>query len=682
MAQGKLSHPEARERCAYLRERIHELNYHYHVLDAPLVEDAEYDSLFRELEMLEGEFPDLRTPDSPTQRVGAPPSEQFEPVTHRAPLLSLANAFNDAELAAFDARVKRFLAMPPDGTVEYVCELKFDGLAVSLTYEHGVFIRGATRGNGVVGENITPNLRTVRGIPLSLGRDGASVPDTVEVRGEAYLRIDEFERINRLREEQGQPVFANPRNAAAGSLRQLDPSISAGRSLRFFSYGVGYCTGGLPATHDATLEMLRGWRFPVNPHTRVCADMNAVQDFCREWAARRTELPYQIDGVVVKVNSIALQQELGAVSRSPRWAIAFKFPAEQVVTRVREISVQVGRTGALTPVAELEPVQVGGVTVSRATLHNEDEIRRKDVRAGDWVVVQRAGEVIPEVVSVVLERRPEGLPEFQMPSACPACGGDVVREEGEAVARCVNMTCPAQTLERIVHFASKDAMDIDGLGPAIIAQMLRMQLISDPSDLYRIGMDDLLTLEGVKEKLAGNILSSIGGSRTPTLDRFLFALGIRHVGEHVARVLASRFADVHALSEADEQELAVIDQIGPVIARQVAAFFAEEHNRELVERLLERGITPRSIAGRTDGAGQLAGKSVVFTGALLQMSRGEAEEMARREGAEAKSSVSRKTDLVVAGENAGSKLDKARELGIPVISESDFLEIIRGGSGE
>jgi DNA ligase (NAD+) len=667
------------EQAARLRERIEELNYHYFVLDSPLVDDAEYDRLFRELERLEEQYPELRTPDSPTQRVGAPPAEEFRTVVHRAPMLSLANAFGEEELEEFDARIKRFLGADAPESIEYVCELKIDGLAVSLTYERGILVQGATRGDGTRGEDITANLRTVKSIPLSLPAGSAGPPELLEVRGEAYLSVAEFRRINEERSREGQPLFANPRNAAAGSLRQLDPSVTASRRLRFFAYGLGVVSQPIARTHLDALEMLKEWRFPVNPHTRVSQGIAGAREFCREWAERRRELEYQIDGVVIKVNDFALQERLGAVSRSPRWAVAYKFPAEQAVTTVRDIVVQVGRTGALTPVAELEPVKIGGVTVSRATLHNEDEIRRKDVRVGDRVVVQRAGDVIPEVVSVVLDERPPDAKPFRMPDRCPACGAPVTREEGEAVARCTNYSCPAQRLERLVHFCSKGAMDMDGVGPATLAQMLEKGLVSEPADLYRLTAGDVLQLDGVKEKLAENILQAISGSKRPPLDRFIFALGIRHVGEHVARILASRYRDIQALMKASEEDLAGTDQIGPVIAREVATFFSDPKNRAAVERLLAAGVAPLGPP-ETGEVKQtpLTGKSVVFTGTLDSMTREEAEALARQLGAEVKSSVTRSTNLVVAGEKAGSKLARAAELGVRVVSEKEFLEMVKG----
>lgn len=667
-----LSEDRATERAAELRELLTKLSYHYHVLDSPLVDDGEYDRLFRELEEIEQAYPHLRTPDSPTQRVGAPPAAQFAPSVHRTPMLSLANAFNDEELEAFDRRVKRFLSMDEEEALEYICELKFDGLAVSLTYENGVLVEGATRGDGQRGENITANLRTVRNIPLALPREDGT-PALFEARGEVYLTKDEFERINEERAAAGEALFANPRNAAAGSLRQLDPSVSARRGLRFFAYGAGYTPAAFES-HAALLETLRRWRFPVNPETRVCQGIGQVQKFCQRWTAERPGLAYQIDGIVVKVNNVALQEQLGAVSRSPRWAIAFKFPAEQVVTQVRDITVNVGRTGAVTPVAELEPVLVGGVTVSRATLHNEDEIRRKDIRVGDWVVVQRAGEVIPEVVSVVLERRPADAREFVMPSTCPVCGSAVVREEDEAVARCVGIACPAQKLERIIHFCAKGSLDIDGVGPAMVARLLDKGLISDAADLFAVREEELLDLEGVQQKLAAKLVAAILGAKTPPLARLLTALGIRHVGEHVAELLAGRYLTLEELEAAPEEELSGIEGIGAVIAGEIRKFFGDEHNRQFLEKLRGLGVSPVAEARAPVGAegSALAGLSIVFTGALQKMTREDAEEAAKRAGALPRSSVSRSTNLVVAGEAAGSKLAKAQELGVRVITEDEF----------
>lgn len=672
------SDKSAADRARELRETLNRLNYHYYILDDPLEPDSEYDRLFRELQSLEAQYPDLLTPDSPTQRVGSPPAKEFAVSVHRQPMLSLPNAFNATDLQAFDRRVKRLLQMEEEAELPYVCELKFDGLAVNLIYDKGVLVEGATRGDGQRGENITANIKTVRDIPLALGATSHPIPDLIEVRGEVFLTYEEFKRINQEREKNGQPLFANPRNASAGSLRQLDPSVSASRRLRFFAYGIGQTTH-MPATSQSELlKVFQSWRLPVNPYTVECPSISEALKYCQEWEKRKERLEYHIDGTVIKVASLDLQERLGAVSRNPRWAMAYKFAPEEVVTRVRNIAVHVGRTGALTPVAELDPVQVGGVTVSRATLHNEDEVRRKDVRVGDTVIVRRAGEVIPEVVQVVTEKRPAGAREFSMPSQCPVCGSDVVREEGEAVARCVGIACPAQTLEKIIHFASTNALDMDGFGPSVIGKLLAAGLIHDAADLFALSEEELLSLDGVKEKTAANLMDSVSAARTPPLDRLIFALGIRHVGEYVARVLAREFGTLSALAHADEQRLAVVDQVGPVIAHQVAEFFSDKHNGEFLSKLEKLGVRPVwTEAPAADERSALSGLSVVFTGTLETMTRDEAEGLARDAGAQPKSSVSKSTSLVVAGEGAGSKLEKAHELGIRVVTEQEFVQMIR-----
>ncbi|MEI6913726.1 MAG: NAD-dependent DNA ligase LigA [Armatimonadota bacterium] len=667
-------HPSIR--AAELRVRLSDLSYHYHTLDAPLVSDADYDKLLRELESIEEAHPDLKTPDSPTQRVGAPPARQFAVSRHRQPMLSLANAFDDDELDAFDKRIKKSLGMGEEEAMEYVCELKFDGLAINLTYQDGLLVEGGTRGDGTAGENITANIKTVKDIPLSLPASDLPVPPMIEVRGEVYLTHEEFERINSERGEANKPQFANPRNAAAGSIRLLDSSISASRNLKFFAYGVGSYEGATFESHWSLLQKLKNWRFPINTETRVCSNITDVKAFCHKWSSDRTNLAYDTDGIVIKVNSLAVQGELGFVSRSPRWAIAFKYPPEEAITRIRAIVLQVGRTGAMTPVAELEPVVVGGVTVSRATLHNQDEIRRKDVRVGDTVVVRRAGEVIPEVVSVKVDLRPVDAVEFSMPDHCPMCGSDIIRGVGEAVARCVGVACPAQIQERIVHFCSKGALDIDGVGPALIARLLEHGLIRDAADVFALKQEQLVELESIQEKSAGNIIQSISASRSPSLARLVFGLGIRHVGETVARVLAGRYGSLGNLAAATEEELAAIEQIGPVIAQQVAEFFCDVHNREFVAKLQALGVEPEYQEIKIAEDGPFLGKSLVFTGTLETMTRDEAEEMARRVGATAKSSVSKNTDFVVAGANAGSKLRKATELGVAVITEAEFRELV------
>lgn len=702
----EMDREQAARRIEELRREINYHNYRYYVLDQPVISDAEYDRLMQELINLESQYPELITPDSPTQRVGAPPAEAFESYTHRQPMLSLSNAFSYEELVAFDQRIKRMLGMPYEANIEYVAELKIDGLAVSLTYENGRFVRGATRGDGFTGEDVTANLKTIKSIPLVMFNPEATnqsddtteqasaettlfpeisattnvttakkfkIPTVVEVRGEVYMLHEEFRRINREREEAGEPAFANPRNAAAGSVRQLDPSVTARRNLDIFCYGIGYIEGVEFATHWEVLQALKAWGFKVNPHTRLCPSLSSVNDFLNEWAERRHTLGYDIDGVVVKVNSLEFQNRLGYVARSPRWAIAYKFPATQETTVVRDIIVQVGRTGALTPVAIMDPVEVGGVTVSRATLHNEDEIRRKDVRIGDTVVVQRAGEVIPEVVQVIKEKRTGKERPFVMPSKCPVCGGDVERPEGEAVARCVNLACPAQIKERIIHFASRTALNIEGFGPAHVDQLVDRGLIRDPADLYYLKKEDLLTLERMGEKLATKILEAIQKSKNTTLPRLLYGLGIRHVGEHVAQVLADHFGSLDAIARASEEELSLVPEVGPVVAKSIVSFFRQESNRRIIEKLRQAGVVPQPP--RATGT-QLAGKTFVFTGELKSMTRDQAEEAVRRLGGRATSSVSRNTDYVVAGPGAGSKLERAQQLGITIINEEEFLKMI------
>lgn len=667
----------ARARIDELRAAIRQHNYRYYVLDDPTVSDAEYDRLFRELVALETQYPDLVTPDSPTQRVGAAVASTFAPVQHRIPMLSLDNAFGADELREWDQRIKRYLSLPADHPIEYVAELKLDGLSISITYERGALVRAATRGDGTTGEDVTANVRTIRAVPLTLhpspGDGARPIPDLIEVRGEVLLPHPEFARINAANEEAGLPTFANPRNAAAGSLRQKDPQITAQRRLDVFFYTVGAYEGCTFESQADLLAAYRAWGLKTNPHTRVLPDIDRVVAFTKEWDTKREQLHYDIDGVVVKVNSFALQAELGAVSRSPRWAIAFKYPPRQARTRVEDILIQVGMTGALTPVAALTPVVVGGVTVSRATLHNEDEIRRKDVRIGDVVVVQRAGEVIPEVVEVVASERTGSERDFVMPSQCPVCGGPVVRPEGEAVARCANPDCPEKMRRRLRHFVSRGAMDIESLGGERIDQLIDAGLVRDASDLYALTKDQLLSLDRMGEKLATGILSAIEASKTRPLSRFIYALGIRHVGEHTAEVLADHYGSIERLMSASAEDLATVSEIGATTAASIRAFFDDQANRALVERLLARGVRP---AASTDGRSEkLAGLTFVFTGALTRFSREEAERLAKRMGARAAGSVSKNTSYVVAGANAGSKLTKAQQLGIPVIDEDEFLRM-------
>lgn len=664
---------DVRQRAAKLRHAITEHNYRYHVLDAPTISDAAFDRLLRELHDLEARYPSLVTPDSPTQRVGAPPSAAFATVRHRAAMLSLANAFEEAELDAWEKRVRSTL-----GEVEtrYVCELKIDGAAVSLTYEAGRLVTGATRGDGLQGEDVTPNLRTVPSIPLRLR--GTKPPPLVEVRGEVFLPLKGFEAVNAEREARGEPLFANPRNAAAGALRQLDPQITASRPLEIFVYGVGHAEGLRLRSHWDTLRWLRGAGFRTNPHTVRCASLDEVKAYIEKWTERRATLDYETDGVVVKVDAFAQQAELGATTQAPRWALAYKFPAEQAVTKLLDITINVGRTGALTPAAVLEPVRVSGVTVSSATLHNEDEIRRKDIRIGDWVIVQRAGEVIPEVVAPLPERRTGSERRFVMPKHCPVCGTPAERPPDEAVARCPNLSCPAQVLERLYHFGSRDAMNIEGVGGKLLAQMLERGLIRDPADLYHLTKEQVLSLERMGEKLAQNILDSIARSRETTFARFLYALGIRHVGAHIAELLAGYFRSPQALIDASFEEVRDVPGIGPTIAESVVGFFKQAPNKRLVKRLLAAGVRPAAATMPTAARdGPLAGAQIVFTGTLARWTRSQAEALARSAGGVAGDSVTKKTTYLVAGESPGSKLEKARKLGVKVLTEAEFGRLVK-----
>ncbi len=681
-----MTREQAQARIAELRRLVEYHNYRYYVLDQPEISDEEYDALFRELQQLEAQFPEFITPDSPTQRVGAPPLSAFPEHAHRETMLSLDNAFSEEELLAFDQRVKRFLDLPQEADIEYTCELKIDGLAVSLTYEEGVLTVGATRGDGVRGEEVTPNIRTVRQIPLRLRSEDSlfdAPPRLIEVRGEVYLSYQEFERINHERAQAGEPLFANPRNAAAGSLRQLDSRITARRRLRFWAYGVGYCEGIEFATQWDILQQLKRWGFPVNPHTRLVKTIHEAIEFCRAWSRRRAELDYATDGVVIKVNRIAWQRQLGATARAPRWAIAYKYPAAQAITTLLEVRWQVGRTGVLTPVAIMEPVQVGGVTVARATLHNIDYIREKDIRLGDRVVIQRAGEVIPEVVSVLTDARDGDEIPIEPPTQCPACGARVERAEDEAALRCINLACPAQIVERIRHFTSRNAMNIEGVGDKWVQRLFDLGYIKDPADLYSLPQhrDALVQLERSGEKLVSNLLNAIEKSKQNPLERLIFALGIRHVGEHAARLLAEHFGSLDALMNAREEQIMQIHGIGPETAREVVEFFARPENRAVIEKLRRAGV--RMEAERKERkATPFAGMTFVFTGELQSYTREQAEALVRELGGRATSSVSKATTYVVAGPGAGSKLQKAQELGIPVLDEAQFLAMVRAAQGE
>lgn len=690
---------DAVRRLEELRDLIRYHDYRYYVLDDPEITDAEYDRLFGELVGLEGRFPGLVTPDSPSQRVGGVPLAGFGTVLHPVPLLSLANAYSDAELRDFDARLRRFLGVEaagkPDPPLDYVAELKIDGLTVALTYENGVLEQAATRGDGMRGEDVTANARTVRSIPLRLRAGAAVPPPTLVVRGEVYMPRAAFAKLNEERVAAGEPLFANPRNAGAGSLRQLDPRVTASRTLDVFIYSALIPEDAF-RTQQEVLDTLRSWGFPVNPASRHCRDIEEVVTFCKEWQGKRASLPYDIDGVVVKLNDLGRSRALGATGKTPRAQVAFKFPAEQVTTTVRDIVVNVGRTGAVTPLAILEPVVVAGSTVSRATLHNEDYIRAKDIRIGDTVVIQKAGDVIPEVVNVVSERRTGREAEFVMPRECPECGGPVVRPEGEAVARCLNPACPAQTFEGILHFGSRPAMAIDGLGPAIIAQLLEKGLVRQPADLYRLTVEDLAALERMGQKSAANLVAAIDNSRRVPFERLIFALGIRHVGEGAARVLANHFGSMGRLMDAAEEELTAIPEVGPAIAGSVRTFFEDEENRAAIRSLAEAGIGAAGsgmdvtgVRGAKAAAGAtlagvavkpeaFAGQTVVVTGTLSRFERREAEDAVRAAGGSATGSVSRKTSFVVVGENPGSKLAKAQELGIPVLNEDEFIALLSG----
>ncbi|ACM20327.1 DNA ligase, NAD-dependent [Geotalea daltonii FRC-32] len=664
----------AQLRIQELHREINRHNYLYYVEDRPEITDAEYDLLLRELQQLEKEFPDLVTADSPTQRVGAAPLDKFNQVSHRLPMLSLENAFNEGEMRDFDERIKRYLGLPMAKEIEYVCEPKMDGLAVELIYEEGSLTFGSTRGDGYVGEDVTQNLKTVKSIPLRL--HCSPPPSLVEVRGEVYLGLAPFQKLNMDREEAGLPPFANPRNAAAGSLRQLDPRITARRPLSIFCYAPGLVEGYEFTSQSQMLATLPQWGLPVNPLIKKVAGIDAVLAYYREIGETRESLPYEIDGVVIKVDSFDLQRDLGEKTRSPRWAIAWKFPPRQAVTVVEDIVPQVGRTGVITPVAHLKPVEVSGVMVSRATLHNWEEMEKKDIRKGDTVVVERAGDVIPAVVKVMTEKRLEGAELLAVPAACPECGSEIVKIPGEVAIRCLGLTCPAQIRETIIHFASRHAMDIEGMGDKYVEQLLRLELVKTVADLYYLTKKDFMRFERMGDKLAENLLNAIEASKHRELSRFIFALGIRHVGEHTAKLLASAFGSVEHLEKATEEELLSIREVGPQVAQSVRTFFRNPANREVIERMFAAGVRPAVEEKRLGG--RFTGKTFVFTGALTRFTRDDAKNMVENEGGHAAGSVSKKTDYVVAGAEAGSKLDKARQLGVNVLTEDEFLKMLEG----
>jgi DNA ligase (NAD+) len=682
---------KVQERVDALRELLHHHAHRYYVLDAPDIPDAEYDKLFRELQELEAQHPELATPDSPTQRVGGAVLDGYAKVRHQVPMLSIRTE-TDIEASGarnFDARVRRELGFkdgePP---IEYVAELKFDGLAINLRYEQGVLVQAATRGDGAIGEDVTQNIRTIGQVPLRLPKDA---PPVLEVRGEVYLRRDDFERLNESQREKiakgakNGKTFVNPRNAAAGAVRQLDPNIARQRPLSFFAYGWGEVSSpeaGGPdfKTQYEALLALRSWGFPVSARTQVATGADELVAFHQAVGRERDSLPFDIDGVVYKVNSLALQQRLGFVSREPRWAVAHKYPAQEQITTVQAIDVYVGRTGKLTPVVRLVPVFVGGVTVTNATLHNEDEARRKDVRVGDTVIVRRAGDVIPEVVAVVPDKRAAGAPQFTMPKTCPVCGSEAVREEGEADHRCTGgLFCGAQRKQAILHFAQRRAIDIEGLGDKLVDQLVDVNVIRTLPDLYRLGLSGLAALERMGEKSAQNLLVALEKSKQTALPRFLFGLGIRHVGESTARDLARHFGRLDAIMEATVEQLLEVPDVGPIVAESIHTFFAQPHNREVVEQLRACGVTWEEGDPVARAPKPLTGKTVVLTGTLPTLTRDEAKDLLEAAGAKVAGSVSKKTDYVIAGTEAGSKLDKARELGVPVLDEEGLQRLVRGG---
>ncbi len=666
-----------RKKLESLRAQLHHHNHLYHVLDAPEIPDAEYDRLMRELQALEAAHPELVTPDSPTQRVGAAPIAAFGTVVHERPMLSLDNAFTEQAVRDFHRRVTERLELEEDAELSYSVEPKLDGAAVSLLYEGGVLVRGATRGDGTRGEDITHNVRTIASVPLRL--TGKDVPERLEVRGEVFMPRAGFRRFNEQAAERGERTFVNPRNAAAGSLRQLDPRLTAARPLDAYVYSVGLAEGGkLPDRHSAVLDRLQEWGFKVCPERDVVQGIDGCLGYYEKLGARRDSLSYDIDGVVYKVDRLDYQRELGYVSRAPRWAIAHKFPAQEELTVVRDVEFQVGRTGALTPVARLEPVFVGGVTVSNATLHNMDEMHRKDVRIGDTVIVRRAGDVIPEVVQVLPERRPKGAKPVKVPKKCPVCGSAVVRVEGEAVARCTGgLFCAAQRTESLKHFVSRRALDIDGLGAKLIEQLVALDRLKTPADIFGLEKDELMALERMGEKSAEKLLASIDRARETTLARFLYALGIREVGESTAMALATHFGKLEPIMRSSEDELQEVPDVGPVVASRITAFFAEKHNQEVIEQLLRAGLhwDEHEPASRP-AEGPLVGKTFVLTGTLSDMTRDEAKARILAKGGKVAGSVSKKTDYVVYGDNAGSKLTKAQNLEITTIDEAEFRKLL------
>ena len=664
----KQKQPEAR--AQELRALLDEASYRYYVLDDPQITDAEFDELLRELIDIEDRYPELRTPDSPTQRVGAPASEKFAPYEHHSPMLSLGNAFNEEELRAFDERVRKLAGEP----VSYVAELKIDGLATSLRFRDGTFERGGTRGDGRVGEDVTPNLKTINSIPLRLR---GNAPDEIEVRGEVYLRKSDFEALNEKRTQAGQPVFANPRNAASGGVRQLDPKLTRARRLSFFGYSIGALRNGdAPATQWDALQHIKHLGFAVNPYVRKCKSIADVLAFCEEWEQRRDELDYEIDGVVIKADSLAVQERLGAVGREPRWAIAYKFKAREARTKLLDITITVGRTGTLNPNAVLAPVKIGGVTVQNATLHNADYIAGNDIRVGDTVLVVRAGDVIPRVVGPVLSERKGNPRKFVMPDTCPVCGSDVDHPEGEAMSRCTNAACPAQVLERVRHFCSRGAMDIEGIGDVMAQQLTELRLVRDIADIYALNETKLAKVPRTGEKTVSNLLRNLESSKSRGLARLLTGLGIRFVGTQTAQILAADFGSIDAIEAASLEELQQSEGIGPEVGSSVHLFFQQKANRDMIERLRNAGVVMTAPKRERAANGKLAGKTFVLTGTLPNMTRDEATELIVEAGGKVTGSVSKKTDYVVAGSEAGSKLTKAEQLGIAIVDEDGLRSLL------
>lgn len=664
---------QIKDKITTLRKQLQYHTYRYYVLDNPEIEDRQFDLLMRQLIDLETAYPSLITADSPTQRVGGIVAGGFQSVTHLTPMRSLGNAFSAEELIAFHNRVQSSLGIEE---VEYIVELKMDGLAINLTYEQGQLISGVTRGNGSQGEDVTSNIRTIKSVPLVLHADNTAIPPLIEVRGEVYMPKKEFERLNREREEAGEALLANPRNAAAGSLRQLDPKITADRALDIFVYGIGVYTDVELTTHGQMLEYLKKLGLKVNSLYKIFETIEDVIAYCTNFAEKRYELPYDIDGMVIKVNNLANQQALGYTAKDPRWAIAYKFPAEQAITVVEDIFVGLGRTGVLTPTAILKPVRVAGSTISRATLHNLDYIEEKDIRIGDTVIIHKAGEVIPKVLSVVLEKRTGNEVPFVMPERCPECKGQVVRQAGEAAHKCINAHCPALFREGLVHFVSRDAMNIDGLGPAVLNALVDTNLVKDVADLYQIKIEQVLTVPRMAQKSAENLLTAIEASKQAGLAKLLFALGIRHVGVKAAGIVARHFGDIEDVKKASVEELLQLDEIGAKIAESIVAYFAEEENIELIERLRTAGVKTTEEKQIIEENQLFVGKTFVLTGTLEKMSRNQAADMIQKLGGKVAGSVSKKTNYVVAGAEAGSKLEKAQQLGVEVLDEEQFVKMI------